>query len=964
MINKQYFHDFKSFKTSYNYGGNSVFNLISVNMRSMSSIDKFNKFKSLLANFPILPCVISVQETWFKEGLTQIYNIAGYRAVHCCRVDGYGGTSVFVREDIDYTTVLCESRNFIDSIIITLDNVKLSGKPIRLLSFYRSQKCDVNSFLSFLEGILSSQGRCPCVFVGDSNIDALDTRVSDELLNILVDYDFENCHTLITRPRSGKSIDHVYSNIREIVGIESVECRLSDHNLIHLNIGIAIQDLNCVHKTYSCVNQYQLTQRIRRQLPSIGMTENPSNDMYSLMSLLKNCMDDSTITSTRKCTDRHDITPWVNGNLRKLIDFKERLLRARRKKPSDNGIERQLKSISKVIRIACRESRNNFYINNLENIRHEPGKCWRFLNRTLGRNCKDNSMKVKDSDGNLISDDSEKARVFNKYFLESVKDLKSSIDQRPNDHCNSMCTLIRRNTTLYFDFTTVAEVQDIISNLSARKSSGYDNISPRTVVECADVLSPYLANIFNNIVTSGIYPDVLKVHKVVPIPKELNASKVEKYRPIAVLPIFDNIFERILHNQISAYMDGNNLLSSFQFGFKKGCGTEEAAINVVNGICKGFDDGMKGVAGVFYDFSKAFDLVDHKILLNKLEYYGIRGEALQILNSYLYNRKQYVEINGCRSSQGLVEHGVPQGSVLGPLLFKMYLNDITNLGLTGRIFIYADDICLIYPYKHETVARTYMERDAALISEFARINKLFLNADKTKVIRFKPYLDRSSTFGMYIDGKEICEVNSLKYLGLQLQSNLSWDQHIQLLRTKISRAVGLLYKFKYKFNHETKFLLYQALVQSNLNYLTLLYGYRKSVEFRSLFRLQNKALKTVANLPMTYSTISLYKNVFPSVLPLYGMYKMQLLVYVFKCVHNIGHHTIIFSINQNVFNTRNNTNLRVARCRLELTKQRIEYMGSYEFNNLPHDLKTINRISTFKNQLKIYLLQHVDDFLN
>lgn len=256
-----------------------------------------------------------------------------------------------------------------------------------------------------------------------------------------------------------------------------------------------------------------------------------------------------------------------------------------------------------------------------------------------------------------------------------------------------------------------------------------------------------------------------------------------------------------------------------------------------------------------------------------------------------------------------------------------------------------------------------MERDAALILEYTRINKLILNADKTKLIRFKPHCNNTINFSVFVDGKEIYVVNSIKYLGVYLQSNLSWNQHIQHMKTKVAQGTGFLYKFKNKFDRNTKFLIYNALIQSHLNYLTAVYGWKKCNELKSLQRCQNKALKVVANLPIMFPTMSLYKDKFKTVLPIYGTYKLQILIYVFKIVHNIGHHTIKFTRNQQLHNTRNNTNLSVAWCRLETTKQRIEYMGSREFNNLPQDLKLLNRISIFKKSLKDYLFQNLEELL-
>lgn len=962
MLNNQYFSNLKSFENYFNNITSSFFNIISINIRSISSITKFNKFKNLIAMLPRLPCIIAVQESWIEKKQIQLYNIAGYRSVHCCRDDGYGGTSLFIRENLDFDIESCESRNFVDSVVLTLNNVKFNGRPIKFMSFYRSQKCDIQSFLSFLENLLIIYGRHPCVFVGDSNIDGSSNICSGELLNLLGYYDFENCHTLITRPDSRTSIDHVYSNINNALRIDSVECKLSDHNIISCKIEIEHSSSEFTDNIKLLCDYNRAKNLIQSQLPSLSQSGDPSLDTTALISCIGNAIENSTVTKQTKRIIKQEITPWINVNLQKLIIYKKKLLKLRRKKKSNIDIDMRLKRISNVIKNACKESMNNYYMNNLSNIQHDPKKCWKFLNETLGRTTK-RSLNLKDSNGETILHDLQKAEFLNRHFLQSIAHLRVQIQHTSTDSFNFFRTMTLHNDRLTFEGTTYEEVKSIISNLSPCKSSGHDNISTKLLLECSNELTPYISNLFNTIISSSIYPDVLKIHKVVPIPKEKNASTADKFRPIAVLSIIDNIFERILYNQISIYMKNHNLLNDFQYGFREGCGTEEAVVNVVNFICKGLDEGSSGVAGIFYDFSKAFDLIDHDILIQKLEYYGVRGNELSLLKSYLSSRKQFVQINNHRSSFGDVECGVPQGSVLGPLLFTIYLNDIKNLGLSGKIFIYADDICIFYPYKHETAVKAYMERDASLLSEFARINKLILNASKTQLIRFKPYNLHNINFSVFVDGSEVTEVHTVKYLGIHLQSNLAWSDHIQYIKGKTAQAVGILYKFKNKFDRNTKFLLYNALIQSHFNYLAILYGYKKSTEFKSLQRIQNKALKLVSNLPVRHPTISLYRDIFQTVLPIYGTYKMQLLLYVFKCVHNIGHHTILFRTNQYSISTRTNGSLTLAWCRLETTKQRIEYMGSREFNNLPPNIKNVNRISVFKTMLKNHLLQHIEELV-
>lgn len=961
MITNQHFSNFESFKNYIDKIKSPIFNIVSVNIRSISAVDKFNKFKVMISKFPKLPSIIAVQETWFCTNLEQIYNIPGYNVVHCSRDDNYGGTSIYIQKCFQYSIEMCESKDFINTITISIENHKIKGKPLKITSFYRSQKCDFIKFSEFIETLVTSCGRYPSVIIGDSNIDFLKNRSSVDIINILTSFNYNNCHTMITRPESGTSIDNVYSNIAESLFIDTIDCNLSDHNLISCKLKSQTFHPDFVETSHRICDYNKAREILNNHLLMFEETGNPSTDSSQIINYISNAAHNATMTKNDKKLLKNELTPWINKNLQSLMLLKNKLLKARRKRRSAD-IENRLKRISYIIKKSCRELMNNYYYNNLEKIQQEPKKCWKFLNENLGRKVK-SQINVKDSNGVLVVDNQIKSDLFNRYFLEIPRTLKQQINCLPNDSCNAFRTLTNCQTLFNFSYTTILEIEEIISELNLTKSCGCDGISPRMLFECKDLISPYLSRIFNRIVNTSIYPDELKIAKIVPIPKECNALTIEKFRPIALLPIIDKIFEKILHKQLYSYLDGNGLLYSRQYGFKKGCGTEEAVVNVVNNICHGLDNGFKGVAGIFYDFSKAFDLVEHTILIQKLRYYGVNGTSLSLLKNYLTDRKQYVEVDNYKSFTGPVEYGVPQGSVLGPLLFTIYLNDIANLGLFGKFYMYADDICLLYPYINEVALKVHMERDAAIISEYARLNKLVLNAEKTKLLRFRPYLLYNQTFSIFIDGKEVLETCSTRYLGINLQNNLSWDIHIQTLKTKIVSVIGLLYKFKNKFNTQTKLIIYKSLIHSHLNYLPIIYAYKRSNELKSLQRIQNKALKVVFNLPLMYSTISLFKNVSLAILPVYGLYRMQLLLYVFKSLHNIGYHTISFVRNQTVHNTRNNMNLRTARCRLETTKQRVEYMGSLEFNNLPQNIKNVERISIFKRRIKEYLLQNLEMLL-
>lgn len=575
-------------------------------------------------------------------------------------------------------------------------------------------------------------------------------------------------------------------------------------------------------------------------------------------------------------------------------------------------------------------------------------------------------MELLTDDDTMVTLDNEKASIFNTFFHDSVRDMRVCIPQNDNDDINMFRTMSPVSSRFVLEATEKAKIDHFLDCLEINKSPGCDNITPKMLLVRKAAVSEEITNIFNKMIEEMRYPNVLKVHKIMPIPKGIRSNKVENYRPISVLSIVDKILEKVLFEQLSSYLEINNILFDRQFGFKKGTGTEEAVVNVVEYVCSGLDAGFKGVAGVFFDLSKAFDLVDHDILVKKLDFIGFSQNAVELFKDYLRNRRQFVQVGESKSGMLDVLCGVPQGSVLGPLLFKIYINDLKNIKFYGKLFMFADDICLLYNYKHEKVLQTQIEYDASILSEFLRINKLILNSGKTKFIKFKPYISRNDeVMSVHIGDNLINESESVKYLGINLCHNLIWEKHINQLKSKISSGIGILYKFRNKLNPETKILLYNSLIHSHLTYLPMIYASKSSSVIKSLQSAQNKALKIVFNLPLRYSTVNLFKNFAKTILPIRGLYKQQILIYVFKCIKGYGFHNIQF--HQNLIHsqriTRHATDLNVARCRLEMTKQRVTFAGANEYNQLPENLKNIFILSTFKGSIKQYLLNNVEILL-
>lgn len=353
-------------------------------------------------------------------------------------------------------------------------------------------------------------------------------------------------------------------------------------------------------------------------------------------------------------------------------------------------------------------------------------------------------------------------------------------------------------------------------------------------------------------------------------------------------------------------------------------------------------------------------MVDHDILLRKLEYAGVRGEALRLLFSFVTDRSQFVNINGVSSMNESVQIGVPQGSVLGPILFLIYINDIFKLPILGELLLFADDTSIFYPAMNRKELEYRIVHDVGIMKDYMRINKLAINADKTQFLVFSTR-NTSDNISFIFNNTRINEVKEVKYLGVVLSSNLKWESQLARVRKKISPGLGILYKFRRLLNSNTKRMLYSALVHSHLIFSSIIWGAAGSSLLSPLQIIQNRALKIVYNKNIRFPTEELYINVVKNILPIKGIYFLQVLTYTYKNVNKIGYNSISFNTQPHTFNTRFNSDLYVNSVRLELTKQKLSYIGPKMYNSLPVQIKTKESLLGFKSKTRDWIFEQKKD---
>lgn len=489
----------------------------------------------------------------------------------------------------------------------------------------------------------------------------------------------------------------------------------------------------------------------------------------------------------------------------------------------------------------------------LENEKNNMRNTWKILNSILRPN---NSKKCSEIVlGNTVyTCPNTIASKFNDYFANIGPKLASTITHTGNDFSSYLTTA--NNNTCFLKPTNETEIVKIIHKMGSKKSAGHDNIKVDLIKTVANEIAKPLSIIFNSSLCSGVFPDDMKIAKVVPIYKKDNPEVFGNYRPVSVLPCISKILERIVYNRSYDFLSKNDILYKKQYGFRTNHSTYMAVVDFINDVCRAINNDMKTV-GIFMDLSKAFDTIDHSILLAKLNHYGFRGITQDWFRNYLSNRKQFVVYNSKKSQFENIKCGVPQGSILGPLLFILYVNDICNTSKVLKTILFADDTTCFYSHKNVNILCDTVNKELKEICNWFKANKLSLNAKKTNLMflgtRFQTKNVRDDC-NVFLDGCRLTRVTEAKFLGITIDENLTWKKQIDIVCKSCARSIGVLNKVKLFLPEQALFKLYCTLVLPYLNYGLLLWGDTSKLYINKVLKLQKRALRSISNSPFLASS--------------------------------------------------------------------------------------------------------------
>ena len=960
----KYFNDetLNSVLADSNLTSTNPMSLLSLNIRSIpKNIDKLSSYLNMLN---ISFSFIGITETWFNDDNISLFGLPDYahESVHRSSRRG-GGVSLFVMNTIPYI-VRNDLSNFdslAETVFIEVDkSVFQTEKNLIIGVLYRIPNKDMKLFNEKFNDLLSSvkEEKKIGYFLGDYNINILNTD-SHPPTSDFVDICFSNSFLpLINKPTrvtkySATIIDNIITN--DILNISHIQGLLlsdiSDHFPVFLiykelsskNVKVEVKKRVLTAKSMSSFRDALQNTSFQDVLDSKDAQIATSAFYNQLRSLYDKYFPIKTLTKKYSCKK-----PWLSDGLKQSIRNKNKLYKKILKYPSDDNTK-NYKIYRNKLHHLLRSAERQYYQDLLQNNKNNMKKSWSIMKNIINKKKSSTIPQYFMHNNRKIIDQVEISTHFNDFFTNVGTSLSDKIPQPKH----SAISYLQSNysKSIFLKPATQNEVLILIKDLKTDSSCGWDDISPKVVKFSHLFLIDPLVHLINLSLSQGIFPSELKIAKVIPLFKGGDATFFNNYRPISVLSILSKLFERVYYNRLIHFLNQEKILYDKQFGFRKKHSTELALILVLDQISNALDSGDY-VLGVYLDFSKAFDTVNHSILLQKLQHYGIRGIAYEWVKSYLDNRKQFVSFSGYKSPLNIINCGVPQGSILGPLLFLLYINDLPSIAKNLFMCMFADDTNVFLTGKNLINLEKTMNDELSLMSDWLVSNRLSLNINKTHFMIFCPPRKKPDySVKLKIENDNIDKVTHTKFLGVILDSQLSWKLHVKYIKGKVCKSIGIIYRAKHFLNRDSLICLYHAFLYPYLVYCVSIWGGSNVTTLSPIIKVQKRAVRCIMSASKYSSTALFFKEL--HILHFQQIYKLQILLFVYRYKMSLLPHVFkdFYIRNSDVHNyrTRQLLNFYPPRCRSELTKAGAKYRGCILWNSLSPDSKALNvSISLFK----------------
>lgn len=926
-----------------------------LNARSIRKKGKFDELKCILQSIPHTTHVISITETWISSEKQALeLRLPNYTHYYNYRSDsGGGGVSIYVHNNLKHS--LSESTYLGGNNYLW---VQLQSYAIEVGIVYNPGNTNFKDFLEVYGSQLRQRNRA--IVFGDFNIDLLSkdnkTKQYKELIkeagHILLNKTSKKYATRVSTSRRS-IIDHVSTNLKnDNFHMAIVDSSMSDHRQIHLELK-KLKPIKKLRTQYEAMDYGKLYASVEK----VGQEELGS-DYLLLESKIKFLIEQSKITKVKIINPPQK--EWINKDVITEINNRNILWTQLQKNPKNDTLKEEFKIKKDYVSKLIQDTKDSYHYKEFNKCVNKPKKMWELVNNLANNKIKQSCAPPKLLvNSKLITEPNEICNTFNEYFSTIGPLLAKEIPKTFHENASKALPVIPETCSKLsiIDPSTDSEILKIINDLDSNCSTGLDGINTKVIKCIKFVIVSNFTKCFNKLIINGEFPDTLKIAKVTPIYKSGQKTDPGNYRPISVLPVLSKILEKILHKRLETYLQSINYISSQQYGFRPKSNTLTATIDLVTKIKYNIDN-KNIVLGIFIDLKKAFDTVSHKLLLKKLENIGITGNALKIFASYLANRSQVVRIENYQSDALPITCGVPQGSILGPLLFLTYINNIHEIGLHGHITLYADDTCLFYFGSSVQNIISQAQSDLNSLFSWFQYNLLTINISKTCYIIFKA---KNKTIpphdSLKINNIPLQQKNAEKYLGLRMDSQLTWKSQIEHIKNKLSSLLGSLRHMVRCIPRRLRYTIYNALVKPHLLYLIEVWGSAAKTKLAEIQVAQNKIIKMLFHYPYLTPTKKIYTET--KLMNIKQLYIYNICIFIRKTINKSIHTNVTFTKIKQVSkrSTRRASFIVLPKVRTNYGKKMVTFGGAQLYNKIPSNIKNVNSLNTFKSRLAQYIIK-------
>ena len=903
--------------------------------------------------------VLGLNETWLCN---DVYDhellLPGYDIIRKDRNRRGGGVCLFVNKNVRYSVIEDVTNDTVESLWI---RITFSKEIFDLGVMYWPPSANISYFDSILDQMEKIQSfNNKTILMGDLNIDyKFDTDLTDNpVYNMEVMYDLKQLVESPTRTTINSStlIDVILTNCPdEHVSTKVIDVSLSDHSMILTELKTFVKR-KCLHNTvtfrdFKKFNPKMFLRDVQMRCDEKGFNSiNGLNEKrQSFKKAFVSVCDVHAPMCTRRLKHRHN--PWIDSNIVSMMYHRD-YIKQKAVKLKDENLFNEYKRLRNDITCKIRQAKKSYFENELNVNAGNPGKIWKTISKiTKGNTFDDNSCDISATD-------------FNEYFAN----IGEKVSQMCDDNGQSMPWKGPVSDVLFkFVQVTCDNIEKRLCKLGMKSNNDVLGMDAKLLCISSSIIAPIITAFVNTSIETNTVPDDWKFARVSPVYKG-KGSKTDKgnFRPISVISHVAKIFEKEIQVQLLSHLVDNAFISIDQSAYRPYHNTQTCLHRVIDDWLE--NNGDKMFTGVcLLDIKKCFDSINHSVLLKKLSCYGIRGDELEFFRSYLTDRIQIVSYKSTISDKKYVNTGVPQGSVLGPILFMIFVNDISQHIYLGTANLYADD-CLVYCAGNNlNDVNQNLQKCIDDVATWYDGNKLVLNVDKCNTMLIgsrhkRAQLGINECLEINLNEVVVKQVNTADYLGVKIEQSLLWDSQIQKVCSQLSRKVGLLSRLRKTISKEILMKIYMTSIQPCIDYALTIWGNTTLKNLAKVQRIQNYAARIITG-EFDYINVrgvDLVKKLgWMSVKQRFDYFCLLLM---FKCIHGLAPDYLTCNIimecevSSRTTRSTNSSNLYVPYVDNEIVTKTLMYTGAKLWNSLPSHLKDLTSIDVFKCKLKRFIL--------